>query len=245
MNTPPEPPGLAEILGSFGPVEIRPLSRIQGLTAKAMIRNWTAIPHVTHADLIDVTTLEGKRERLNAGKNPSERLTVTPFLLKALANVLGRLPQFNAAIDESSKNLIYRQYVNIGLAIDTPNGLLVAVIRGCDSKSVEDIALEAAGLAAKARAQGLNLSEMSGAGFTLSALGKLGGTGFTPIINGPETAILGVSRMIDRPTRGKGDEIIWRQCLPASLSYDHRVLNGADAGRFMEMLQREIDALAA
>jgi pyruvate dehydrogenase E2 component (dihydrolipoamide acetyltransferase) len=238
------PPTLAEMLGSFGPVEVTPLSRIQALTAKAMTRNWTTIPHVTHNDLIDVTALEAARKQHNAAREGAERLTPTPFLLKALAAVLQRLPRFNTALDETGANLIQRRYTNLGLAIDTPNGLLVGVIRDCDKKSVQQIAIDAKALSDKARAKGLTLSDMSGGGFTLSALGNLGGTSFTPIINGPEVAILGVSRLTQQPTRGANDEIVWRQCLPVALSYDHRVVNGADAGRFMQALQEEIDALA-
>jgi pyruvate dehydrogenase E2 component (dihydrolipoamide acetyltransferase) len=135
--------------------------------------------------------------------------------------------------------------VNMGLAIDTPAGLLVGVVRGCDALSIDEIARASKALSEKARAKGLTLSEMSGAGFTISSLGALGGYGFTPIINGPEVAILGVGRMLEEPRRASGDAVAWRNMLPVALSYDHRALNGADAGRFMQTLQSEIDRLAS
>lgn len=242
MSELPPTPSLVQVLESFGPVHTQPLSRIQALTAKAMIRNWTTIPHVTHFDDLDVTTLEDARRRLNAARD--HKLSPTPFLVKAVASTLLRLPRFNAVLDEAGKQLVLRDYVNIGLAIDTPAGLVVGVIRGCDARSVDEIGAEAAALAEKARVKGLSLSDMSGSGFTVSALGPLGGTGFTPIINAPEVAILGVSRIVQATRRAPDGGVDWRSLAPVALSYDHRVINGADAGRFMATLQEEISALA-
>ena len=167
-----------------------------------------------------------------------------PYLLKAVANVLVREPRFNAVLDEANKAVVLRRYVNIGLAIDTVGGLVVGVIRGCDTRSVDELSEDAARLAEKARGRGLALSDMSGSGFTVSSLGAAGGTAFTPIINAPEVAILGVSRMSDTPRRAPDGQIEWRKTLPVALSYDHRVINGADAGRFMTALQAQLDALA-
>ncbi len=241
---PAAPPSLVDILGSYGEVETRPLSRIQALTGRAMTRNWTTIPHVTHQDLMDVTDLEANRRAGNARRAADGQLSPVPFLLKAVAGVLLELPHFNSALDEASKSIVLRKYVNIGLAIDTPGGLVIGVVRGCDTGSLEDLAAEANRLAEKARARGLALADMSGGGFTVSSLGAAGGTGFTPIINGPEVAILGVSRMQETPRKGADGGIEWRKMLPVALSYDHRVINGADAGRFMKALQAQIDRLA-
>ena len=241
MSDAPPAPTLSDILESFGQVHAEPLSRIQSLTAKAMVRNWTTIPHVTHFDQIDVTELEAVRQAGNAARG--QKLSPTPFLVKAVAATLQRQPRFNAALDTAGNQLVLRDYVNIGLAIDTPNGLVIGVIRGCDVKTVDEIGAEAAALAQKARTKGLSLSDMSGSGFTVSALGPLGGTGFTPIINGPEVAILGVSRICDAPCRAADGTLAWRSLAPVALSYDHRAINGADAGRFMATLQAELSAL--
>jgi pyruvate dehydrogenase E2 component (dihydrolipoamide acetyltransferase) len=242
MSDTPPTPTLFDVLESFGPVHAQPLSRIQSLTAKVMTRNWMAIPHVTHFDQIDVTELEVARQALNDTRD--HKLSPTPFLVKAVAATLLRQPQFNAALDIAGNQLVLRQYVNVGLAIDTPAGLLVAVIRNCDRKTVDEIGGEAVTLAHKARTKGLSLSEMSGGGFSVSALGPLGGTGFTPIINAPEVAILGVSRILAVPCRAPEGGLAWRSAAPVALSYDHRAINGADAGRFMATLQEEITALA-
>lgn len=237
-----ETPTLAAILESFGPVETMPLSRIQAVTARVMAHNWTTIPHVTHMDMIDVTSLEQKRKAWNA--SGGEKLSPTSYFVKAVASVLKRLPQFNRSIDTAEKQLIQRKYVNIGLAVDTPAGLTVPVIFGCDAKTVVEVAQDSARVALKARSKGLTLAEMSGGCFTVSALGPLGGTGFTPIVNAPEVAILGLSRLVEQPYKADDGAVAWRSMVPVSLSYDHRAINGADAGRFMVALQEEISALA-
>jgi pyruvate dehydrogenase E2 component (dihydrolipoamide acetyltransferase) len=159
--------------------------------------------------------------------------------------VLAEMPRFNAAIDETQTNLILRKYINLGMAIDTPQGLVVGVIRDVDKIDIDQVSAQSKALGEKARTKGLAMTEMTGGTFTISSLGALGGDGFTPIINAPEVAILGVSRVAETPRRGADGGIEWRSLLPVSLSYDHRVVNGADAGRFMQALQGEVDRLAA
>jgi pyruvate dehydrogenase E2 component (dihydrolipoamide acetyltransferase) len=240
----PAAPTLEEVLGAYGEVETQALGRIQAFTAKAMTRSWTTIPHVFHHDRIDVTALEATRQQSNEERPAGGRLTPLPYLLKAVAGVLRRLPRFNAALDEAKRQIILRRYCNLGIAIDTQAGLVVGVIRACDRLSLEELGAEAKALSEQARGKGLSLAQMSGGCFTLSSLGPLGGDGFTPIINAPEVAILGISRVDETPTRGADGGIEWRKLLPVTLSYDHRVVNGADAGRFMHALQAEVDALA-
>lgn len=216
---------------AFGPVETRKLSKIQRLVGAFLGRNWVAIPHVTHQDDADVTAMEARRLAHNAAGGT--RLTPVPLLVKAMASALAAYPQFNASLDGGREALVLKRYVHIGVAVDTPNGLLVPVIRDCDQKSVAEIAAEIVALSDKARTKGLAMSEMSGGCMTLTSLGHIGGTGFTPIINAPEVAILGVTRA--RAVAAPDDQggVAWRQMLPLSLSYDHRVINGADAARFV------------
>jgi pyruvate dehydrogenase E2 component (dihydrolipoamide acetyltransferase) len=238
----PAAPGLIDFLASFGEVESQPLSRIQGFTAKAMSRNWTTIPHVTHIDHLDVTELETARKAANQTR--AAKVTPVPYLMKAVAEVLKQMPRFNASLDEANAAVILRKYVNMGMAIDTPGGLVVGVIKDCDKLSVEEISEQVRALGEKARTKGLAMTEMSGGTFTISSLGNLGGIGFTPIINAPEVGILGVSRLAEVPRRAADGGVDWRSMIPLSLSYDHRVVNGADAGRFMQALQDEVDKLA-
>ena len=216
---------------AFGPVETRKLSKIQRLVGAFLGRNWVAIPHVTHQDDADVTAMEARRLARNAAGGA--KLTPVPLLVKAMASALTAYPQFNASLDGARETLVLKRYVHIGVAVDTPGGLLVPVIRDCDRKSVAEIAAEIAALSDKARTKGLAMSEMSGGCMTLTSLGHIGGTGFTPIVNAPEVAILGVTRA--RPVAVPDDRggVAWRQMLPLSLSYDHRVINGADAARFV------------
>lgn len=241
---PVAPPTMSDVLGSYGEIEEQALTRIQSFTAKAMTRNWTTIPHVTHWDRIDVTALDETRKRDNRAREGSAKLSPLPYLLKAVAGVLGDLPKFNSAFDGERNKLILRKYVNIGVAIDTPVGLVVGVVRGCDTRSIEALGADIKALSEKARGKGLSLPEMSGSGFTVSSLGNMGGDGFTPIINGPEVAIIGVSRVSETPRKAPDGGIEWRSLLPVALSYDHRAVNGADAGRFMQALQANVDRLA-
>jgi len=219
----------------FGEVESKPLSRVQKLTAQYMSRNWVMIPHVTHNDKADITELEASRKSRNQDE-PAVKLTLLPYLIKAAVAALQAYPQFNASLDGSGKHLVLKKYFHIGVAVDTRFGLLVPVLRDCDRKSVAEIAAELQAITTKARDKGLSMAEMSGGCFTISSLGSFGGTSFTPIVNAPEVAILGVTRAQEKPRRGADDGIEWRLTLPLSLSYDHRVVNGADAARFTAKL---------
>jgi pyruvate dehydrogenase E2 component (dihydrolipoamide acetyltransferase) len=225
-------PALPEVdFSAFGDIEAVPVNRIQKLTAAWLSRNWISIPHVTHHDEADITELETLRKRLAT----SEGIKLTPlaFQMKALVGALQAFPHFNASLDARGENLVLKKYFHIGMAVDTPRGLLVAVIRDCDRKSVVELAREIAETSERARSKGLPMADMQGGCMTISALGGVGGTAFTPIINAPEVAILGVTKAQWKPTRGEGDAIDWRLMLPLDLSYDHRVINGADAARFV------------
>ncbi|GLS99402.1 hypothetical protein GCM10007897_07810 [Sphingobium jiangsuense] len=233
-------PWPAADFSEYGEVERKPLSRIQKFVASFLGRNWVAIPHVTHQDDADVTDMEARRKALAAQGGP--KLTPVPLLVKALADALAAFPQFNVSLDPESGELIAKKYAHVGVAVDTPGGLLVPVIRDCDRKSATAIAAEIVALSDKARTRGLSMAEMSGGCITLTSLGHIGGTGFTPIVNAPEVAILGVTRARPVPVPAADGGIAWRQMLPLSLSYDHRVINGADAARFCRFLA---DRLAA
>jgi pyruvate dehydrogenase E2 component (dihydrolipoamide acetyltransferase) len=224
---------------AFGEVETQPLSRIQGLTASFLSRNWLTIPHVTHQDDVDITLLEGFRQQ--AASEGARAPSPLAFFAKALASALKAFPKFNASLDGSAKRLVLKKYFHIGIAIDTPKGLVVGVVRDCDRKSVAEIAAAITDLSTRARARGLPMSDMEGGCMSISSLGGIGGTGFTPIVNAPEVAILGITKAEWKPMRGAGDAIEWRLKAPLSLSYDHRVINGADAARFL----RHLDELLA
>jgi pyruvate dehydrogenase E2 component (dihydrolipoamide acetyltransferase) len=214
----------------FGPIERKPLSRIQKISGANLHRNWVRIPHVTNNDEADITELEAFRVKLNEEHaKAGTKFTLLAFLLKACAVSLRKFPTFNASLD--GDDLVLKQYVNIGFAADTPNGLVVPVIRDVDQKSLSQLALETAALAAKARQGKLSPAEMTGGNFSISSLGGFGGTTFTPIINAPEVAILGVCRSAMKPV-WNGSEFLPRLILPMSLSYDHRVIDGASAARF-------------
>jgi len=218
----------------FGAVEVKKLGRMQTLIGSVLGRNWVSIPHVTHHDDADITDLELRRKAHNAGGGT--KLTIVPLLVKALADALVAFPQFNASLDPQAGTIVLKKYVHIGVAVDTPGGLLVPVIRDCDSKAASKIAEEVATMSDKARTKGLPMQEMTGGCITLTSLGHIGGTAFTPIVNAPEVAILGVTRARAMPMRGADGGIEWRDMLPLSLSYDHRVINGADAARFVRFV---------
>ena len=226
------PPWPEDDFSAYGPIEVVPLPRMQKLAAGFLTRNWLHIPHVTHHDDADITALEALRPSL-ATRYPDVKVTPLAFIVKAVVAGLQAHPKFNASLDSTGTKLTLKKYFNIGIAVDTPNGLLVGVLRDCARKGVREIAAESAALAAKAREKGLTLAEMSGGSMTVSSLGGIGGTAFTPIINAPEVAILGVTRSEWKPARGASDAIDWRLKLPLSLSYDHRVINGVDAARFV------------
>jgi pyruvate dehydrogenase E2 component (dihydrolipoamide acetyltransferase) len=215
-----------------GDVELQPLGKIQQLTGAFLGRNWVTIPHVTHHDEVDVSAAEQRRSEWSAA-HPEAKLTPVALQVKALARALVEMPQFNASLSQDGKTLILKRFVNIGVAVDTPRGLLVPVIAGANEKSLPEIASALAQLAEKARSKGLSMAEMSGGCITLSSLGHIGGTSFTPIINAPELAILGTLAMRQAPVPDPDGGIAWRTLLPLSLSYDHRVINGSDAARFV------------
>jgi len=222
----------------FGPVEVKPLTRIQKISGPALARNWVMIPHVTQFDEADITELEAFRAKVNE-ENAKSGVKVTPlaFLIKAVVAALKRYPQFNASID--GDNLVLKQYWHIGFAADTPGGLVVPVLKDADKKGVVEIARETGELAAKGREGKLGPAEMQGGTFTISSLGGIGGTAFTPIINAPEVAILGVSKAAMKPV-WNGKEFVPRLVMPLSLSYDHRVIDGAAAARFTAYLAQVI-----
>jgi len=224
---------------AFGEVEIKKVGKIQRLVGSFLGRNWVAIPHVTHQDEADVTDLEERRKAHNA--KGGTKLTIVPLLVKVLADALKQFPQFNTSLDPKAGELLLKKYVHIGVAVDTPGGLLVPVIQDCDTKTVAEIATEVQAVSEKARTKGLGMAQMSGGCITLTSLGHIGGTGFTPIVNAPEVAILGVTRARPVATPGPGGQLVWRQMLPLSLSYDHRVINGADAARFVRFVADRLD----
>lgn len=230
-------PPLPEVdFAAFGAVEYLALGGIQKATVTNMARSWLNVPHVTQFDHADVTELEAFRESLKPEmEQRGNKLTPLPFLLLACARALREHPRFNSSLHTDGAQLVMKQYCHIGVAVDTPQGLVVPVIRDVDRKSLWELAAEARELAAKARARKLKLAEMQGACFTISSLGPIGGEGFTPIVNAPEVAILGVSRLAVRPV-WDGKAFQPRKTLPLSLSYDHRVINGADAGTFLTWL---------
>ena len=220
----------------FGEVEEKPLSRIQKISGANLARNWAMIPHVTQHDDADITGLEELRTQLNReNEKAGIKLTMLAFLMKASVAALQKFPQFNASLDPSGETLVLKKYFHIGFAADTPNGLVVPVVRDCDKKGVIEIAQETSALAKKAREGKLGPADMSGGCFSISSLGGIGGTHFTPIVNAPEVAILGVSRSDMKPV-WNGNEFKPRLMLPLSLSYDHRVIDGAAAARFTTYL---------
>jgi pyruvate dehydrogenase E2 component (dihydrolipoamide acetyltransferase) len=231
------PPMPVVDFAQFGEVEPVPLSRHQKIAASFLSRNWAQIPHVTHHDEADIDAVEALRQRL-ADAQPGGKLSLVPLLIKAAVQALRALPRFNASL--AGDTLVLKRYFHIGVAVETPAGLVVPVIRDCHRKSVPELAAELADKAERARTRGLPMAEMSGGCFTISSLGGIGGTAFTPIINAPEVAILGVTRSAERLSLVDGQPTS-RRVLPLSLSYDHRVINGADAARFCRALA---DALA-
>ena len=214
----------------FGDIDVQPLSRIKKISGQNLSRNWVMIPHVTNNEVADITELEAFRVTLNKEHEKQDiKFTLLAFLIKACVQGLKKFPEFNASLD--GDNLVYKKYFNIGFAADTPNGLVVPVIKDADKKSVTEIAVEMTELAKNAREGKLKPTDMQGGCFSISSLGGIGGTTFTPIINAPEVAILGVSRSSMQPV-WNGTEFVPRLMCPLSLSYDHRVIDGAAAARF-------------
>ena len=220
----------------FGVIETRPLSRIKKMAGANLHRNWVSIPHVTQFDEADITDIEILRKRMNE-KYAAQNIKITPlaFLLKAVVAALQQYPEFNASLDASGENLVLKKYFHIGVAVDTPDGLMVPVLRDADKKTLVQLAQELAEVSAKAREKKLPATGMQGGCFSISSLGGIGGTAFTPIINAPEVAILGVSRASQKALYQDG-KFVPRLMLPLSLSYDHRVIDGAAAARFTTYL---------
>ena len=225
----------------FGPVELKPLSRIKKLSGANLHRNWISIPHVTQFDEADITELEAFRKDSGAASEKQGfKLTMLAFLIKACVTALRQYPEFNASLERGGENLVLKKCFHIGVAVDTPDGLVVPVIRDADRKGVYELARELAEMSRLARDKKLKPGDMQGGTFSISSLGGIGGTAFTPIINAPEVAILGVSRSAMRPVwvggKGESGQFLPRLMLPLSLSYDHRVIDGASAARFTSYL---------
>lgn len=232
-------PPIPEVdFSQFGQIEKQKLSRINVLTGEAMTRNWLNIPHVTQHELADITELEAFRQSLKAeAEKNGVRVTMLAFLMKALVAGLKEMPRFNTSLSADGKELIVKKYYNIGIAVDTPNGLVVPVIRGVDQKGIFELSSELMNVSQKARDGKLTPKDMSGGSMTISSLGGIGGQYFTPIVNAPEVAILGVSRSLTQPV-WNGSEFKPRLMLPLSLSYDHRVIDGALGARMVVFLAR-------
>ncbi|WP_148861432.1 dihydrolipoyllysine-residue acetyltransferase [Marinobacter fonticola] len=225
----------------FGEIERKSMSRLHSLTADSMQRSWLNVPHVTQFEEADITGLEEFRKaKKAAGEKQGVKITPLPFMLKACAYALKALPAFNVALDMDKREVVQKHYIHIGIAVDTPNGLVVPVIRDVDKKGIWDLAREAQELAAKARDGKLKGSDMQGGCFTITSLGGIGGTAFTPIVNTPEVAILGLSRASMKPV-WDGTAFQPRLMLPLSLSYDHRAVNGAEAARFTNVLKQTLE----
>ncbi len=222
----------------FGATEAKPLSRIKKISGANLLRNWVMIPHVTQQDEADITEMEAFRKKLGE-ENKDLKLTPLIFLIKAVVAALKKFPNFNASLDPNGENLIVKKYYNVGIAVDTPDGLMVPVIRDCDKKGMLELAKELGEVSIKARDKKLGPADMQGGCFSISSLGGIGGTGFTPIVNAPEVAILGVCKSQMKPV-WNGEAFVPRLMLPLSVSYDHRVIDGAEAARFTVYLAQQL-----
>lgn len=230
----------------WGDIETKPLTKINKLTGQYLHRNWVTVPHVTQFDEADITDLEARRKAMAAEYN-DKGIKITPlvFMMKAVVATMKELPRFNSSLDNSGENLILKNYFNIGIAVDTPDGLVVPVVRDVDQKTLVELATELGEISVKAREKKLKPGDMQGGCFTISSLGGIGGTKFTPIVNAPEVAILGVSRHRMQPV-WNGETFEPRLMLPLCLSYDHRVIDGADGARFTTFLAKalaDVDSL--
>jgi pyruvate dehydrogenase E2 component (dihydrolipoamide acetyltransferase) len=229
----------------FGAVEVKPLSRIQKISGTRLQASWLNLPHVTQHEDADITDLEAARVALKSkASQEGVRLTPLVFIIKACILALKEFPRFNASLDEAGENLVFKKYFNIGFAADTPNGLVVPVMANADQLDIYETARSLASMSEKARAGKLKAAEMHGGSFTISSLGGIGGTYFTPIINAPEVAILGVSKATQKPVYERG-AFVPRLMLPLSLSYDHRVIDGAEAARFVVFLAKMLSDVKA
>ena len=239
-STVPAAAGIPEIpaqdFSKFGPVEVQPLSRIKRISGPHLHRAWLNVPHVTHNDEADITDLENYRKELDAaGRDSGYRVTLLAFIMRAVISSLKQYPEFNSSLSPEKDSLIYKRYYHIGVAVDTPEGLVVPVIRDVDRKGITDLSRELGDVSKKARDGKLTPADLQGASFTISSLGGIGGTAFTPIVNAPEVAILGVVRSKMAPV-WNGETFVPRLMLPVCVSYDHRVIDGALAARFTRNL---------
>ena len=225
----------------WGSIEIKPLSRIQKRSGTRLLNAWNSIPHVTNHEEVDITNLEDFRKSYDKENRDKDlQITLLPFLMKAIAVALNAFPQFNSSLAPNEKDLIFKKYINIGVAVDTQNGLIVPVIKDIDKKNVRNLAIEIMELSAQSRDGKIKPNDLKGGCFTISNLGGIGGRSFTPIVNPPEVAILGVSRAKTMP-EWNGREFIPRLMLPLDLSYDHRVIDGASAARFLTFLKISLE----
>ncbi|CAM3084276.1 Pyruvate dehydrogenase (dihydrolipoyltransacetylase component) E2p [Legionella steigerwaltii] len=230
------PPNPVIDFSQFGEIETKPLNKIKRLTGVNVHRSWITIPHVTQFDSADITDVEAfRKSEAEHAKEKGYKLTLLAFVCAVVSKALKTFPQFNASLDATGANLVYKKYCNVGIAVETPNGLVVPVIKNVDTLSVAEIAIEMTRLSTKARDKGLMPADMNGGCFTISSLGGIGGTSFTPIVNSPEVAILGLSRSEIKPVYQNGS-FQPRLMLPLSLSYDHRVIDGAEAARFTRFI---------
>ena len=233
-------PGQSLDFSKFGDIKIQPLNKIKRTTGQRLQQSWQAIPHVTQFDKCEIDSLEKIRLKWKKDNlDPNIKASLVPFFIKVASRLLTEMPQFNSSLDKSNENLILKQYINVGVAVDTKEGLVVPVIKDVNNKSILDISRELSLISRKARDKQLKPADLEGGCFTISSLGGIGGTYFTPIINPPEVAILGISRFLKEPyvIDGKLKE---RLMLPFSLTYDHRVIDGADAARFTTNFGRQL-----
>ena len=236
-------PGQDLDFSKWGEVDIQPLNKIKKITGSRLQQAWQAIPHVTQFDKCDITKLEKLRKHLKKVNNDSEiKVSLIPFFIKAVGILLSEMPQFNSSLDSTNENLVLKKYIHVGVAVDTPNGLMVPVIKNANNKSIKELARELTTLSGRARDKKLLPADMEGGCFTISSLGGIGGTYFTPIVNPPEVAILGISRSADEPVFMDG-KFRRRLILPFALSYDHRVIDGAAAARFTTTFGRLLSNL--
>ena len=232
-----------EDFSKYGPIEEQELGRIQKISGPHLHRSWITIPHVTHFDEADITELEKFRKQMNQEVQKDDlKFSPLVFVIKAVVATLKEYPLFNSSLDAANSKIIYKHYYHTGIAVDTPNGLVVPVVKDADRKGIKEIAGELATLSSAAREGKLTIGDLQGATFTISSLGGIGGSGFTPIVNGPQVAILGLSRSYMKPV-WSGQDFEPRLTLPFSLSYDHRVIDGAEAARFCRSLGSNIEDL--
>ena len=239
-------PMVQEDFSQWGEIENQKLTKIKRITGKRLQAAWQTIPHVTQFDEADITDLDTYRKKLKEKLlKDGIKVTFLPFLIKALTHVLKEMPEFNSSLDSSSTNLVIKKYINIGIAVDTPTGLVVPVISNADQKSISDLSIELVDISNRARNKKLNPAELKGGTFTISSLGGIGGSFFTPIINPPEVAIIGVSQSVWKNTFNRNEKKSeLKYIMPFSLSYDHRIIDGAAGARFTKRFKEILDDLS-